>query len=348
MNNRDKIKFDNEQCGCSPKYTELISDYVDNNIESSDIKELQNHISSCKDCREHYDLSLLSLKLTGKLSSDKNEYIDSISKDEIDFKTGNIMKAIMSESTDNTYADVKQSEEKAARNKIFSFTDSKNFKGFFNKRINRSFAGVAAAFFVLFSAAYLFGFFGNNSIIPTFNKGITTTETDNAFYGRNSVKDKSGMAQEDTKGSGGDATGDYKDNAQSAAAAEVIVSSKVVSEMNESSISPASDIIIDNFLNSEQTAAFYEITTDSIAFIQTSIPEYQYVGIYAFSEDFINDKKILVSNIFNNYTKPVKIEIISGENSQKLIEYTTKENTGYLQNATVGKNADFLIILIGR
>lgn len=351
MRYKDNIESVNEKCGCSPKYTELISAYTDNRIEGSDLKVIETHISSCKVCKEHYELSLLSRKLTDKLRSDKNEYIDSLSNEDIDFNTANIMKAIMSESTEVVYAtDTSQVESNKTKSKIFYFANGSVFREFFNKRVNRSFTGVAAAFLVLFSVAYLVGLFGNNSIIPALNKSRTATEVDNnAFYGRNSISDKSGMAQVETKESVNDAAGDYKDTVRSSITTEGDMNiSKVVSESSESTATPVSDNIIESLLTSEQTTAFYKVTADSIAFVQGHIPEYQYVGIYAFTSDIINDKKVMVDNIFNKYTKPVKIEIISGENSQKLIEYTTKENTGYLQKATDGKNADFLIILIGR
>jgi len=353
MKFKDNMESVNKKCGCSPKYLELVSDYSDNKLSGNEIVEIENHLNSCSDCREIYELSLLSHKLTDKLIVSKNEYISRISNEDIDFKTDNIMKAIIAESiVDASFVAAVPAQAKSSRWSVFSIYDGKKFNGFFNKRINRSFAGVAAGFVVLFSVAYLFGIFGNNSIIPAFNKNKMSTQTDdNAYYGSSSFTDRSGMAEIATKeatGSAKDANGSNNYPEQSSVIDKDMVSSTIISGGADTSFEPSSSIIIDSFLTAEQTAAFYEATADSIAFIQGQTPEYKYVGIYAFASDLVNDRKSQIDNIFSNYSKPVKIEIISGENSQKLLEYTTKENTGYLQKSTEGKNADFLIILIGR
>ena len=44
----------------------------------------------------------------------------------------------------------------------------------------------------------------------------------------------------------------------------------------------------------------------------------------------------------------IEIEIISGENSQKLVEYTSKENVTFLQGIADDKAAEFLVITINR
>ena len=129
-------------------------------------------------------------------------------------------------------------------------------------------------------------------------------------------------------------------------------------ESQKGAISDAfTDIVLQEAENPVVIAA--DFSQDLLKAMQGSVLYYEikntqssYTAVAAYPSPIIQSVKDSLTSVGETRLKPmglaVEIEIISGENSQKLVEYTGRETVTSLQKSAEADSADFLVITINR
>ncbi len=296
-------------------------------------------MDSCPTCRSIYQISLQAKILTNSIKKSKTAFIDSMSNSQKEQQISRIKQRINQEpkpviieesvpAMDSAKNDAGRKQQKKSRAARFPWG-------------HWHYASTAAGFIVLLIVAAIFismrGSGGNPFSDLFLNKATRESSSQACAEIAAEYNDSNYAATQ--KGSTNDAG--------TRSGTENTTSSSGKSTLSSVSRSTMDSILITPEYGPELAAVIKE----SAACLEIRNEPNSYMIILVFSSDTIQARVDTIREINqkieqNNLT--TKIEIISGENSQKLVEYTSKENAALLQNAAEKISADFLVITICR
>jgi hypothetical protein len=328
------MKNDNQQpmtngIQCGESFAILLGDYFDGVLSAQKAAEVRQHMDSCENCKGITRMMQGSRAVTQKACDSKTEYLHGISESKINHQIESIKQSIRMEFNEKQQPPVVESKS----------NNSKTFFVRFPKRI--SFLYTAAGFVVILSVLALF--IGGNNI---WNKATKSTDlvTNASGNYEAATQETSGGITNETDAScpvaySGDNSAQYPQSDKGLFSGESAPREIMVEAIN--SILIAED----------RSNDLIEAMQGSVAYIEVSNVETSYVSIAAYPDNMIQKKVDALFAIgdqlrFMNLT--IEIEIISGENSQKLVEYTSRENVTFLQEIAADKAAEFLVITINR
>lgn len=362
---KDKnIKHNNCDTGCKDEFSLRLIDLIDNTLTDEESALMKSHMEICPECRDSYRLMMDSMLITKNSHDKRLDYIDGMELTDRKRQINNINQLIISEKN---------------KRRVFSRLFLYNPK-------HRAFASAAAGIVVLVFITFIFSSMNNLDIKGNFTDDFGTRTAE--ITGKGSVttdagsplNEQSAYTQGDRNADSSPETGSScpPDNISSygAEADSVSVKASDTGLGNVSASSSSSSIIDSNKSWSSISAnpamenlsnAPADIRTESYVFITPEISSdlwkavqgftayYEmkndsetYLSIISFKKDIINSKKNIIIQITEQIKFTVKIEIISGENTQKLVEYTSKETADLLSKNAVSNGSDLLIISIGR
>lgn len=312
---------------CEQYDINTIIDIIDGNIHDDAYLDMLKHIESCDNCRMLYNQIKISQNILKKAKESKENYINNISleykKEKIDIIKQKLKEKEKEKENENEVVNNKKSVRTIPLINYFSKLNN----NIFNNGNLFKVSSTAAIFVVMILVIYIFSksFF------------LTKTGTDSKeMYGTNQ-KDASASIYMD----GIQETADG--NTKNEGVSERDVNNSIDSSYTQSTVK-LDEVIVLPQLSKE----INEILLLSAYNIIIKNDENNYQNISCISKDQIVVAQQKLLEIISNSKISAKIEIISGENSEKLIEYTSKENIANLRDIAVLDKADFLIISIGR
>lgn len=314
---------------CGESFAILLGDFFDGTLSEEKSNEVREHMVSCENCKRMAQAIQVSRTLTQKAENGKTGYIHGISEIQSRLQIEKIKQAVrMEQKGKNQFGSDDQNTKK-----------NKTFFAHFPKRM--SFIYTAAGFVVMISVLALF--IGGNNMLNNLTKS-TDFLTDASGNYEAATQESSGCITNETAASSqyGDVTVDDSKDSQSdkgrysdgSAAREVMAE--------------AIDSIA---ITMDYSKELIDAMKGSVAYLAIVNSEDSYIAIAAYPDIMIQEKVDALFQI-GNYLRlmnlTIEIEIISGENSQKLVEYTSRENVTFLQEIAEDNAAGFLVITINR
>ncbi len=317
-----KIKYIKGKA-CSKYYKELIFSYFDDPAKQ-DEKQLSEHIKSCNKCNRLLFSIKASTHITSSLNVKKNEYVNSINHENVKYNVNKIMDKIslennMAKSNKKTYVGY------GFINWLSGLGSFKNYK-----KALMPVGSIAAVIAVFFFVNMIFGSHNNLNFFPTKNNmesinnaaGEERENTD--FIPKNS--EQKDLDENDDQG--------YKDNSN------LPVNDGLTGESGMIYVLQSyfnNGVKLDSIENFDLAINYYEIIEDR-----------EYTGIFSFKTGDINIINENIENMLAGNEISAEIEIITGVNREKLVEYIDRETMNEVFSDNFTGDVDYLVILIGR
>jgi hypothetical protein len=287
--------------------------YFDGDLSDSMKHHIDQHMKTCPKCTKKFQHLLYSVDLLKVSRQSRNLHVDSISDAKQAYHIEQIMKSI--------------TPQRVSR--ILPMT----------KRV-RAFGGLLVGFFVVSILIYLFN--------PANPYKEIIHRSDSAPQQVSNSHEKDDQTSD---------TGSYSPVYNQPADQETAIDNNKVGD--DENIS--SEMVMPNLSESETPilSAFYRMTgnnpqeadifsADILYAIETSNTQFSYIGVSLIDAYLISQKHEQLQLISDRYGIPADIKIITGENSQKLIEYIDEESLAIFREYSLDNSKDYLVILIGR
>ncbi len=347
FNKNDINKTKEEVISKNESFALLLIDFIDGNLSNEESYKVKEQLDSNDELKEIYSSLLYSSALSKKLVGNRNEFVNTLSNEYKNERKDKIYGILRAENENRrNFAVTKDiNSSKSNRISILPLAFRNIIKKIdFSKNIH-VYASTAAGFLIIISAIIIFsnnGFIKNNLSNIESRKG-----SQNLTKQDNNENPEGGKAL--ISSNTAPALGSFTDQAEVKDTAN-----NYNPCTNESALSSAISEKINDF-SSWTIIAAKSVKTDVCNIISTSKyyleivnNDKTYLAVMCFPSNLINDKEKLLLDLQNKIVLPLKIEIISRENSQKLLEYTSEQNKAILENEALKNDAEFLVISIGR
>jgi hypothetical protein len=313
----------------------ILTAYLDGELSPQHRSEFQTHLSTCSLCRHYVDVSTITMQAAKNMSAKNDAMIRSISADGILNAKSKLLQSIREEYT--VQNEVPQEEQSKKRPRIDFFSR-------FARNPISSYAATAAVFVVLFLSIAVYTGIGRLSKdAPLFPEGHEMATNGDAFDN----PDGNDSSYDDAEGAASysDETADTKNHTETDAS--VILPSGDFSAVPSSErqyLAPSDAFWLDD-ARADEYRRNVEQALFSVEFADTT---YVYIGIFGYPMDQIDDYRSILKNLVSESQYQPVIEIIGGENSQKLVEYTGEDEALFLLQRAEKNNALLLVVSIGR
>lgn len=311
---------------CGESFAILLEDYFDGVLSLQKADEVRRHMDACENCKAIAEMIQGSRAVTRKAFDSKMEYLHGISEIHNNLQIEKIKQSIRREYNGKKQAAAIDSTGKK-RKTIFTY---------FPKRM--SFIYTAAGFVIILSV--LAFFIGGNNL---WNNRTKTTD-----LATNASRDYEAATQET---SGGITNETAASSPATDSGAPYTQSDKGVFSGESASREVLAEAIGSIAVADGYSDDLIDAMRGSVAYVRILNSEDSYLAIAAYPVSMIKEKVdalFAIGDQLRLMNLTIEIEIISGENSQKLVEYTSKENVAFLQGIAGDKAAEFLVITINR
>jgi len=368
-----------QNANCNEQLVLQLIDFIDGTLSKEDSFVVLAHMDSCIKCKNMYQMLVNSRKLTDKLNNNKMDYL--LKTTEL-VKCQQIDKIKMSINNDNQNKknNLFLVSEKSITKRTLQNLDNRkqninvnsNLKKIKNKILSIysnkwAYVPSVAGIVVLILISYIFlGKNGNIKLSKITNQegAMVAQSQNNAEIAEDSAKDMTGSndlaiakdqntsAMIQDSGTSNEFYGVTDSN--SSAMLPEISSAKPASSpdyytLPNDGVKTGMENIIK--IMPEYGNEFWSTLPGSISYLEIVNDVNYYTAIVVFPSNIINDKKVQIVAIYNksNLTNTSNnIEIISGEDSQKLLKYTSERNVNLLRTVADNNSAKFLVIFICR
>lgn len=286
-----------------------LTELMDNEISNVDKNRLYEHLDSCSKCREKYRGMLESMDIIGSIKNDRDNFVSNIKDEEKDLAVNNVIDAIKND----------------------SYVSSKNQnKALSGNRPKRVFAGAIAGICIVVFAIMIIGVSRDFGV---FNFMVHTGESEEqeiAYDDKTAIKapEENQVPRGEKERTAAESVPGQEDEKSDFVDEEVaFISMKIYDFLPEYSYTRL-DAKMRSVLN----------------YFETKNNAYEYIGLFAYPSNETHSIASGLEEILDN----AEIKIITGENSQKLLEYISVSEKESLLHGFEQLEADFVIILIGR
>ncbi len=352
----------------------VIAEYLDGTLNGDQSARFEEHMRTCEECRHLAAVSSLAKRITSRAADAEAESFKAIAPERIERSKEALKQALRSEYglVRDTAATADAAESSSRREGLVAFLSSRKFSAY---------AGAAAAVVIMTTALL----FTSSGLIGRFKASMDSMNGTPAALSSDdgSLKDLSDaeMAQDSTSrakdttqpeenagtvssvpiqdGSSAGSNEKYGSDAQGEPSFSASVpwsSADAVTSGGSADAGSAADDGRTYFsgsdyawLEGDNESVYLFLKSEAICSQEYADPAHSYVGIFAYPEGSIASYKEKFLDLMAKAGIAADIEIISGENTQKLVEYTGESDGAFSMAAAMEPyGASFLILSIGR